>query len=104
MEAFLNRLTVWNEERKKDKAISRGKAHLIDIKECKRIQLERKWLRRLLSPLFQEVAHREMVLRYLGMGTIYLTPQAKGIFERRQRVRFHNMPVPDIIESDDELS
>ena len=101
MEAFLNRLTVWNEEREKDKAISRGIAHLIDIKECKCIQLERKWLRRLLAPLFQEVAHRDMVMRYLGMGAIYLTPQAKGILELRQRMRFRNIPVPDTIESED---
>jgi hypothetical protein len=88
MDAFLNRLTVWNEERNKDLKINRGIIHLADLKDCKRIQLERKWLRRLLAPLFQEVAHREMVIRYLGMGAIYLTPQTKDILERRNRVQY----------------
>ena len=88
MDAFLNRLTVWNEERNKDLKINRGVAHLADLKNCKRVQLERKWLRRLLAPLFQEVAHSEMVIRYLGMGGVYLTPQAKGIIERRYKAQF----------------
>ncbi len=94
----MNRLTAWNEERNKDLKINRGVTHLTDLKDCKRAQLERKWLRRLLAPLFQEVGHREIVIRYLGMGAIYLTPQAKGIMEKRYKARYPwrvEQPVPD---------
>ena len=101
MDAFLNRLTTWNEERNKAKYVVKAKTHIYHVKECKRIQLERRWLRRLVNQLLPEPAHTEMVIRYLGMGAIYLTPQAKGILELRQRRIHYNIP-PIITNTDDE--
>ena len=104
MDSFMDRLTAWNGARCKDPNIFRGATHLTDLKDCKRAQLERKWLRRLLSHLFQEVGHSEMVMRYLGMGAIYLTPQAKGILEQRRKTEFYwrvGKPVAETEEEED---
>ena len=78
MDALKSRLILWTGRRNKNPFQIRGNAHIRYIKECRRVQLERKLVRRLLRPLFLEESHVNWVIRYLGMGTIYFTQYAKA--------------------------
>jgi len=78
MDSLRSRLAMWTATRNKGPFVMRGNGHIRHTKECRRAQIERKLVRRLLRPLFPEDVHVGWVLCYLGMGAVRFTEKRRA--------------------------